>query len=105
MELAVLDMLLSGTCPIILVLGRSLYKVIPDKLKPLLDSGRLLIISLCEQKRITRESALECNRFICQHSDTLTFGFLSSESSLMPLHDEAVSNQKSVNLITTNKPL
>ena len=100
MELAVLDMLLPGTCPIILVLGRSLYKVIPDKLKPLLDAGRLLIISICEQKRITRESALECNRFICEHSDTLTFGFLSSESSLLPLHDEAIRNHKSVNVIT-----
>ena len=86
MESAVLDMLLPGTCPIILVLGRSLYKTVPEKLRPALDSGRLLIISLCEQSRISRQSAQACNEFICQNAHALTFGFLSPDSSLYPLY-------------------
>ena len=89
MEDAVLDMLLPGTCPIILVLGRSLYKTVPEKLRPALDSGRLLIISLCEQSRISRQSAQACNEFICQNAHALTFGFLSPDSSLYPLYESA----------------
>lgn len=100
MEKAVLDMLIGGKCPVIIVLGRSLYKVIPEKLKPLLSSNRLLIISLCEQKRISRESAYECNKFICEHSTDLTFGYISHGSSLNMLRDMAAQSDKSIKVIT-----
>ena len=100
MEEAVLDMLLGGKVPLILILGRRLYKVMPEKLKPLLDANRLLIISIAEQKRITRESALDCNKFICEQSSVLTFGFLSPDSSLYPLYEEAMKSPKQVDVIT-----
>jgi len=60
LESAVLDVLLRGTCPIILILGRRLYTDIPTKLKTALDTGRLLIVSLSNQQRITKESAGVC---------------------------------------------
>ena len=100
MEDAVLDMLLQGTCPIILVLGRSLYKVVPEKLLPALDSGRLLIMSISNQKRISRESAFAANEYICNNSDSITFGYLSQDSSLQTLFDDAVAKNKQVQVLS-----
>ena len=100
MEDAVLDMLLPGTCPIILVLGRSLYKTVPEKLRPALDSGRLLIMSISNQRRISRESAFAANEYICKNSDSITFGYLSQDSSLRTLFDDAVAKNKQVQVIS-----
>ena len=100
MENAVLDMLLPGTCPIILVLGRSLYKVVPEKLRPALDSGRLLIVSISNQGRISRESAFAANEYICKNSDSITFGYLSHNSSLRTLYDDVVAKNKQVQVIS-----
>ena len=100
MEDAVLDMLLPGTCPIILVLGRSLYKIVPEKLRPALDSGRLLIVSISNQGRISRESAFAANEYICKNSDSITFGYLSHNSSLRTLYDDVVANNKQVQVIS-----
>ena len=93
LESAVLDVLLRGTCPIILILGRRLYTDIPTKLKTALDTGRLLIVSLSNQQRITKESAFRCNEFICHNSSHLTFGFVSNNSSLFPLFQETQNKQ------------
>lgn len=101
MEDAVLDLLLSGSCPIILVLGRSLYKVVPEKLRPALDAGRLLIVSISNQGRISRDSAFAANEYICQQSDSITFGYLSQDSYLRTLYDEAVAQNKQVQVITS----
>lgn len=100
MEDAVLDMLLPVTCPIILVLGRSLYKTVPEKLRPALDSGRLLIVSISNQGRISRESAFAANEYICNNSDSITFGYLSQDSSLRTLFDDAVAKNKQVQVIS-----
>ena len=100
MEDAVLDMLLPGTCPIILVLGRSLYKTVPENLRPALDSGRLLIISISNQRRISRESAFAANEYICNNSVSITFGYLSQESSLQTLFDDAVAKNKQVQVLS-----
>ena len=102
MESAVLDMLLPGTCPIILVLGRSLYKVVPEKLRPALDAGRLLIVSISNQGRISRESAFVANEYICNNSDSITFGYLSQDSSLHPLYEKAIAQNKQVHVITNS---
>ncbi len=88
-EKAVLDMLIPGKCPVILVLGRSIYKKIPENLQRLLDANRLLIISVCDQKRISKESAFLSNQYICQNSQSLTFGFISKESALFSLYNES----------------
>lgn len=102
LESAVLDVLLTGTCPIILVLGRTIYKVIPENLKPAFESGRLLIISVSNQPRISRESAYACNDYICKHSHSLTFGFLSPDSSLQPIYNDAKQRGISTQIITQN---
>ncbi len=99
MEEAVLDILLKGTCPLILVLGRRLYKTLPEKLREPLGSGRLLIISVSNQPRINQKSSLLCNQYICRNVSSLTFGFLSETSSLYPLYEEAIKNIGKVEVI------
>lgn len=101
MERAVLDILIDGTCPIVLVLGRSLYKSLPQHLTPLMEGGRLLIVSLSNQGRISKESALRCNEYIVQNSSTLTFGFLSPKSSLQELYAKALESNISTTILET----
>lgn len=87
LECAVLDILLQGSCPIILVLGRRLYRELPDHLRHAFEAGRLLIVSLSEAPRITRSSALRCNEFICRQAHRLNFGYVSPDSSLRTLQE------------------
>ena len=94
MENAVLEILLTGGCPLIMVLGRSIYKKIPSKWEVLLNANRLLVISVCEQKRISKSTALLSNQYICDTADTITWGFLSPSSTLFPLYNKV--EQKSV---------
>lgn len=101
MEKAVLDILTKGNCPIILVLARTMYKVMPPELQQLLDAGRLLIISVSTQQRISRESALLANRYVCNNAHTLTFGFLSPDSSLFPLYEEQQMSGKAIKMLDT----
>lgn len=98
-ESAVLDLLLRGRCPIILVLGRKMYKVLPERLRKAYNSGRLLIISTSQQSRISKGSAFMCNQYICEKSSTLTFGFLSHESSLFSLYNEQSRLGKQITVI------
>ena len=98
-ENAVLDILLKGSCPIILVLGRKQYKQIPAKLQTAFDNNRLLIVSVNNQNRINRESALSANRYVCEQSHDITFGFISPNSSLSSLYEETKVTKKTKVLI------
>lgn len=98
-EEAVLDILLKGTCPIILVLGRNQYKRIPQKLQTAFDNNRLLIVSVTNQNRINRESALLANRYVCEQSHDITFGFISPDSSLASLYENVKSSKKTKLLV------
>lgn len=98
-ENAVLDILLKGTCPIILVLGRNQYKRIPQNLQTAFDNNRLLIVSVTNQNRINRESALLANRYVCEQSHDITFGFISPDSSLASLYENVKSSKKTKLLV------
>ncbi len=98
-ENAVLDILLKGSCPIILVLGRKQYKQIPAKLQTAFDNNRLLIVSVNNQNRINRKSALSANRYVCEQSHDITFGFISPNSSLYSLYEETKATKKTKVLI------
>lgn len=92
-EKEVLTFLLQGKCNIILVLARSLYKTIPKELQPALDSNRLLILSTCDQPRISKDSALRANQYICINSQNLVFGFISPGSSLEKMYESSKQNK------------
>ena len=98
-EEAVLDILLKGICPIILVLGRNQYKRIPPKLQTAFDNNRLLIVSVTNHNRINRESALLANRYVCEQSHDITFGFISPDSSLASLYENVKSSKKTKLLV------
>ena len=88
LEKDVWDFLVKGEQPIILVLARAMYKTIPVDLQPLLNSGRLLIISTSNATRQSRATALARNRYICEQADTILFVGMTERSSLNPLQQE-----------------
>lgn len=87
LEREVLDIALSGTCGIIYVLNRSLYRQIPLTLRSAFNSNRILFISLTSEKT-TRPSAANANirnRYITDIADTLVFASVHELSSLYQL--------------------
>ena len=88
LEKNVLHFLLKGNCPIILVLARSLYKNIPAELQPLIDNGRLLIVSVSQSPRQSRATAFTRNRYICEQAESIVMVGAPSGSSLYALREE-----------------
>ena len=87
LEQRVLHFLMRGTCPIILVLARQMYKRVPDDLQPLLDNGRLLIVSTTSATRQSRTTAYARNQYICELVDKIIMAGVNEGSSLAPLKE------------------
>lgn len=88
-ERDVLDMLLRGSCPVVLVLARSLWKTIPEELSEPIDSGRLLVVSAAPAAcRVSASAALIRNRFVVEHADEIVVGTLEPGGSLAGLLSE-----------------
>lgn len=85
--------------PIILVLGRSPYKKVPQEFVEPLNEGRLFIVSLSKKMRQTRDSAFERNKYIVDMADEIVFGSLNKESSLYPLYEQANAEGKSIKIL------
>jgi predicted Rossmann fold nucleotide-binding protein DprA/Smf involved in DNA uptake len=85
LEQDVLHFLLKAKCPIILVLARCMYKVIPEELIEAMEEGRLLIISVSNAVRQSKVTALARNKYICEIADSILFVGVTTNSSLYPL--------------------
>jgi len=98
LEKDVLHFLLKGTQPVILVLGRSLYKQIPKEFQKPLNENRLLIVSLVAQTihRHSIQSTLIRNRYIIDTATEIVFGSLDKNGSLFPLYKKALLEGKKV---------
>jgi predicted Rossmann fold nucleotide-binding protein DprA/Smf involved in DNA uptake len=98
LEKDVLYFLLKGIQPIVLVLGRSLYKEIPEVLQKPLNEERLLIISPVAQTfhRHSVQSSLIRNKYIVDTANEIVFGALDKDGSLYPLYKKALLDGKSV---------
>lgn len=96
LEKEVLHFLAKGKQPIILVLARQMYKQIPQELQPLLDSGRLLIISTSSSPRQSKATALSRNRYICEIANQIFFVGANENSSLYTLKEEFKSKLLSI---------
>lgn len=97
LEKDVLRLLLQGTQPIVVVLGRALYKKIPSELEDAYTGNRLLIISPVIQT-ITRQSektAFLRNEFIVSNSTEMVFASVTEKSSLWKLKTECEKTGKS----------
>ena len=88
LEKDVLHFLLKSKCPVILVLARMMYKVIPDELKEPLEQERLLIISISKAVRQSKQTALERNKYICEIAEAIFIVGATSKSSLYPLKED-----------------
>lgn len=101
LEKDVLHFLLKEKQPIILVLGRQIYKKMADEFLQPLNEGRMLIVSPVLQKRKDNQktTALTRNKYIIEHSGTLVFGCLNEKSSLYPLYQKALEDKKNVMII------
>lgn len=100
LEKEVLHFLLKGDSPIILVLGRKMYTKIPNELIVLLEEGRLLIISVTNDVRQSKQNAYKRNRFIVEIADEVIFPSVpSEESSLYSIYDELSKGDKHINIL------
>ena len=88
LEQNVLHFLLKGTQPIILVLARRMYSVLPDELQEPLAQNRLLIISVSDAVRQSKVTAMARNRYVCEIADIIMFVGVTEQSSLYALMKE-----------------
>lgn len=95
-EKDVLHFLLKGTQPVILVLGRTLYKNLPDELIKPLEEERLLIVSVVSTPRQSEETAMRRNQYIIENADEVVFGSLDKAGKLYPLYEEIKENKKHI---------
>lgn len=96
LEKDVLHFLLKGTQPVIMVLGRSLYKKLPEELIKPLEENRLLIVSVVSQStnRQSVESAMIRNKYIIENADEVVFGSLDEAGNLYQLYLEQKGTKK-----------
>ena len=88
LEQDVLHFLLKGSQPIIIVLARRMYKVIPNELKEPLAQNRLLIISVSNAIRQSKVTAMARNKYVCEMADRILFVGVTEQSSLYPYKKE-----------------
>lgn len=98
LEQDVLHFLLKGNQPIILVLARRMYKVIPKELQEALTQNRLLIVSVCNAVRQSKNTAMMKNKWICEMADKILFIGVTEQSSLYALKVTFNNKQKSITL-------
>ena len=92
LERDVLYFLLKAKCPVIMVLARQMYKVIPEELKEAIEQERLLIISTSTAVRQSKATALSRNKYICELADDIIFVGVNEKSSLNSLKEKYQSD-------------
>ena len=101
LEKEVFAVLARGASPIVKVMVQSRYKQVPTALRPLLDSNRLLIISLGLANRLSRQTAQRRNAFVVEMADEVVFpAAISPTSSLYSLYANQRLGAKPIHLLT-----
>jgi predicted Rossmann fold nucleotide-binding protein DprA/Smf involved in DNA uptake len=95
-EKDVFHYLIKGNQPIILVLARGLYKVIPKILQVEIEKQKLLIISPFRKEisRVSEETAVMRNRLIIEISNELYVPYIDKNGNLQRLLDTVDTNKK-----------
>lgn len=99
LEKEVWNVLARGTAPIVMVTAQYRYKRVPAPLLPLLDSNRLLIISLGLGTRLNRQLATKRNAYVATLATELVFPSIDKSSSLYPIYNDAKLHGKEVNIL------
>jgi predicted Rossmann fold nucleotide-binding protein DprA/Smf involved in DNA uptake len=101
LEQDVLHFLLKGKQPIVMVLGRSMYRQLPEELHAAINENRLLIISPVSQTthRHSLRSADIRNRYIAEQAERIVFACLHEKSHLFSIYQEAMNAGKAIEII------
>lgn len=93
-EQDVLHFLLKKRIPVVVVLARAMYKQIPDNLKEAFDDERVLFVSISNNSRVNKATALCRNKYVVDMADKILFGMLAESSSLYEVYQYAIANNK-----------
>lgn len=88
LEKDVLHFLLKGDQPIIMVLARQMYKVLPTNLKEALEQNRLLVVSTSQAVRQSRTTATARNRYVCEIAYEIMLVEAAEGNSLFELAEQ-----------------
>lgn len=102
LETDVWDVLVRNGSPIVMVLVRSKFKRIPMEYRPLLDRGQLLFLFLGLGSRLSRQNAPIRNAYVANLANEVVFPYISEQSSLYTIYQNALNKGKSVYIITSN---
>ena len=95
-EQDVLHFLLKKRIPVVVVLARAMYKKIPDNLKEAFDDKRVLFVSISNNPRVNKATALIRNKYVVDMVDQILFGMLAESSSLYEVYQYAVAKNKTI---------
>ena len=96
MEQDVLYFLLKKRIPVIVVLARAMYKQIPDYLKEAFNDERVLFVSISNNSRVNKATALSRNKYLVDMADEILFGMLTESSSLYEVYQYAIEKNKKI---------
>jgi len=88
LEKDVLRVLLKrGTQPVVMVLARKMWRVVPEEYRAAIDAGRLLVVSPVSQSvnRVSEATSLVRNRFVLQNCASAVFASVDPNGSLSRL--------------------
>ena len=85
-ERAVLDILLSHGCSVVIALGRSLYHKIPSHLQEAFDANRILFLSFRHAARPSFSNSQTRNWLTADLASEVVFAPFDEESQLATLH-------------------
>jgi predicted Rossmann fold nucleotide-binding protein DprA/Smf involved in DNA uptake len=89
-----LNILLRGRQPVIICPARSLeHRRLPPELKKPLAEGRLLLLSAfpSSDRRVTKDQAMQRNRFVAALADEIVFAYIAPGSHLEELRELAAA--------------
>ena len=86
LEKRVLHLLLEQKHPVILFLGRAMYKRIPAEYQEAIDEGRMLIVSVRNNCRHSNDSAETRNWNVASFADEIFMSPFDNDSLLSAMH-------------------
>jgi predicted Rossmann fold nucleotide-binding protein DprA/Smf involved in DNA uptake len=93
-EQDVLHFLIKKKIPVIVVLARAMYKQIPEYIEEAYNDERVLFVSISNNSRVNKATALSRNRYVVDVADKILFGMLTESSSLYKVYQYAIANNK-----------
>lgn len=97
-EKDVFHFLSKGKQPMKMVLARSMYRQLPEELKPLVQSGQLEILTLpgVSARLSSQETAMRRNRYMIDLADEVVIGYASPGGNLEKLLKEYEGTGKKI---------